>query len=187
MVYVLLADGFEEIEALTPVDLLRRAGVCVTTVGVTGKTVKGSHGICVEADKTAEEALKMLADGEIPEMVVLPGGMPGAKNLDESPVTDKFLAAVREVDGYAAAICAAPMILGKRGLLKDVPAVCYPGFEEYLLGAEVLEAGTLISCDFKKKIITGCAMGVATEFALMLVQALKGESTANELRAAIIY
>lgn len=186
MVYVLLADGFEEIEALTPVDLLRRAGVSVTTVGITGKTVNGSHGIPVTADVTVEEALGML-EKEKTEMVVFPGGMPGAKNLDESPATDKFLAAVREDDGYAAAICAAPMILGKRGLLKGIAAVCYPGFEEYLLGAEVLEAGTLISCDFKKKIITGCAMGVATEFALMLVQALKGESTANELRAAIIY
>ena len=187
MVYVLLADGFEEIEALTPVDLLRRAGVCVTTVGVTGKTVKGSHGICVEADKTAEEALKMLADGETPEMVVLPGGMPGAKNLDESPVTDKFLAAVQENDGYAAAICAAPMILGKRGLLKGIAAVCYPGFEEYLLGAEVQERCISVAWDSKKKIITGCAMGAATEFALTLVEALKGEQTANDLRAAILY
>ncbi len=187
MVYVLLADGFEEIEALTPVDLLRRAGVCVTTVGVTGKTVKGSHGIPVVADVDAQEALAMLDAGQAPEMVVFPGGMPGAKNLDESPLTDKFLAAVREADGYAAAICAAPMILGKRGLLQGIAAVCYPGFEEYLLGAEVLEEGTLVSCDFKKKIITGCAMGVATEFSLMLVQALKGESTANDLRAAIVY
>ena len=87
MVYVLLADGFEEIEALTPVDILRRAGVCVTTVGVAGKTVCGSHGIAVEADAEAEEALRMLADGQKPEMVIFPGGMPGSKNLDESPVT----------------------------------------------------------------------------------------------------
>ena len=186
MVYVLLADGFEEIEALTPVDLLRRAGVCVTTVGVTGKTVKGSHGICVEADKTAEEALKMLAD-EAPEMVVLPGGMPGSKNLDESPVTDVFLGAAAKADAYLAAICAAPMVLGKRGLLKDVPAVCYPGFEEYLLGADVQESGIQVAWDDDKKIITGCAMGAATEFALTLVEALKGEQTANDLRAAILY
>ena len=187
MVYVLLADGFEEIEALTPVDLLRRAGVEVVTVGVTGKTVTGSHKIPVTADMTAEEAAETLANGAKPEMVVLPGGMPGAKNLDESPLTDKFLAAVREADGYAAAICAAPMILGKRGLLKGIAAVCYPGFEEYLLGAEVLGEGVQCSWDNKKKIITGCAMGAATEFALTLVEALKGESTANELRAAILY
>ncbi|MBE6561587.1 MAG: DJ-1/PfpI family protein [Ruminococcaceae bacterium] len=187
MVYVLLADGFEEIEALTPVDLLRRAGVCVTTVGVTGKTVKGSHGIPVVADVDAQEALAMLDAGQAPEMVVFPGGMPGAKNLDESPLTDKFLAAVREADGYAAAICAAPMILGKRGLLQGIAAVCYPGFEEYLLGAKVQERCISVAWDSKKKIITGCAMGAATEFALTLVEALKGESTANELRAAILF
>ena len=186
MVYVLLADGFEEIEALTPVDLLRRAGVSVTTVGITGKTVNGSHGIPVTADVTAEEALGML-EKEKTEMVVLPGGMPGAKNLDESSVTDKFLAAVQEDDGYAAAICAAPMILGKRGLLKGIAAVCYPGFEEYLLGAKVQERCISVAWDSKKKIITGCAMGAATEFALTLVEALKGEQTANDLRAAILY
>ena len=183
MVYLFLANGFEEVEALCPLDLLRRAGVQVTTVSVGGgDTVVGAHGIAVQADMPDT----MYRDSK-PEMIVLPGGMPGAKNLDESPLTDKFLAAVREADGYAAAICAAPMILGKRGLLKGIAAVCYPGFEEYLLGAEVLGEGVQCSWDNKKKIITGCAMGAATEFALTLVEALKGESTANELRAAILY
>ena len=186
MVYVLLADGFEEIEALTPVDLLRRAGVDVTTVGVTGKTVRGSHGIEVIADKTAEEAAASLSESTV-ELVFFPGGMPGSKNLDESPMTDVFLGAAAEADAYLAAICAAPMVLGKRGLLKDVPAVCYPGFEEYLLGAKVQERGISVAWDSKKKIITGCAMGAATEFALTLVEALKGEQTANDLRAAILY
>ncbi len=185
MVYVLLADGFEEIEALTPVDLLRRVGAEVITVGITGKTVTGSHGIPVVADATAEEAIAMLQAGKKPELLFFPGGMPGAKNLDESPATDVFLSAAKEADAYIAAICAAPMILGKRGLLKGKKAVCYPGFEEYLIGADVLGKGC--SCAWDGNIITGQAMGAATEFALTLVEALRGESTANDLRAAILY
>ncbi|MGM9653297.1 MAG: DJ-1 family glyoxalase III [Eubacteriales bacterium] len=184
MVYLFLADGFEEIEALTPVDLLRRAGAEVVTVGVTGKIVTGSHGIPVTADLTAEEAIASLTENK-PELIVFPGGMPGAKHLDESPVTDAFIAAAGEADAYIAAICAAPMILGKRGLLKGKKAVCYPGFEKYLTGADVQGKGCC--CAWDGNIITGQAMGAATEFALTLVEALKGESTANELRAAILY
>ncbi len=185
VVYLFLADGFEEIEALTPVDLLRRAGVPVTTVGVTGKTVVGSHGISVLADVTGDEAAQMLADGQFPAMVILPGGMPGAANLDESPIVDAFIKTASETDGYIAAICAAPMILGKRGLLREKKAVCYPGFEEYLTGADIRGEGC--TCAWDGKIITGQAMGAATEFALTLVEALKGESTAEKLRAAILY
>ncbi len=184
-VYLFLADGFEEIEALTPVDLLRRAGVPVVTVGVTGKIVTGAHGIAVTADVTADEAQRMLADGDTPAMVILPGGMPGASNLDASPLVDTFLAAAVEADAYIAAICAAPMILGKRGLLNGKAAVCYPGFEEYLTGARLQEKGC--NCAWDGKIITAQAMGAATEFALTLTEALKGESTANKLRAAILY
>ncbi len=185
VVYLFLADGFEEIEALTPVDLLRRAGVPVTTVGVTGKMIVGAHGIPVAADVTGEEAAKMLADGILPLMVILPGGMPGAKNLDASPLVDSFIEAAMREDAYLAAICAAPMILGKRGILSGKSAVCYPGFEEYLAGAKVQKEGCV--CAWDGKVITGQAMGAATEFALTLVEALKGESTANELRAAILY
>lgn len=184
-VFVFLADGFEEIEALTPVDLLRRAGLTVITVGVTGKTVTGAHGIAVTADVTAEEAGRMLSADGAPAMVVLPGGMPGAVNLDNSPLVDAFISAAAEADAYIAAICAAPMILGKRGLLKGKKAVCYPGFEEYLTGAEVLDSRC--SCAWDGKIITARAMGAATEFALTLTEALKGERTANELRAAVLY
>ena len=183
MVYVFLADGFEEIEALTPVDLLRRAGVETVTVGVTGKTVTGSHGITVEADITAAEAEKRRMGGASPEMIVLPGGMPGAKNLDESPAVENFIAAANEANAYIAAICAAPMILGKRGLLQGRKAVCYPGFEPYLTGADMQDC----SCVRDGRIITGQAMGAAAEFALTLVEALKGERTAKELRAAILY
>lgn len=182
MVYLFLADGFEEIEALTPADLLRRAGVTVTTVGVTGKIATGSHGISVTADVTAAEAQAMLKDGIAPAMVILPGGMPGAKNLDESVTVDAFIRAATDADAYLAAICAAPMILGKRGLLNGKRAVCYPGFEAYLNGASVQN----VPCVRDGKIITGRAMGAATEFALSLVAALCGEEKAEEIRKGVL-
>ncbi len=182
MVYLFLADGFEEIEALTPADLLRRAGVPVTTVGVTGKTVTGSHGITVSADVTAAEAERMLAEGALPAMVILPGGMPGSKNLDESPLVDSFLRSAVAADAYIAAICAAPMVLGKRGLLKGKRAVCYPGFEAYLAGAAVENA----PCVRDGRIITARAMGAATEFALSLVAAMCGEEKASEIREGVL-
>lgn len=181
MVYLFLADGFEEIEALTPVDLLRRAGIDVITVGVSGKTVAGSHGISVTADVCAEEALAMLKDGKTPEMIILPGGMPGAATLDASAVVDTFIDAAEGANAYIAAICAAPMILGKRGLLKGREATCFPGFEEYLAGAEYVDVHTVTDGRY----ITGRAMGAATEFALALVKALKGEGAADALRAAV--
>lgn len=183
MVYVFLANGFEEIEALTPVDLLRRAGAEVTVVGVTGKIVTGSHGIPVTADVTMEEALALLRTKGAPEMIVLPGGMPGASNLDASSGVDAFIDAAKAADAYLTAICAAPMILGKRGLLKGKNAVCYPGFEKYLTGAKIAGEGVRVVTD--GKVITGKAMGAATEFALALTAALKGVSAAEELRASI--
>ena len=184
-VYLFLADGFEEIEALTPVDLLRRAGVPVVTVGVTGKTVTGAHGIAVTADVTADEAQRMLADGDTPAMVILSGGMPGASNLDASPLVDTFLAAAVEADAYIAAICAAPMILGKRGLLNGKAAVCYPGFEEFLTGARLQEKGC--NCAWDGKIITAKGMGAAIEFGLAIVAELKDTATADELAKAIMF
>ena len=182
MIMLFLADGFEEIEALTAVDLLRRAGAEVVTVGVTGKTVTGSHGIEVRADVTAKEAAKRLAAGEVPEMVVLPGGMPGSVNLDASPVVDAYLRAATEADSFICAICAAPFVLGRRGLLRGCRATCYPGFEKDLLGAAVEDAGVVI--DGKR--ITGRAMGSATEFALALVAAVCGNETAEKIRKSII-
>ncbi len=179
MVYLFLADGFEEIEALTPVDVLRRAGVEVTTVGVTGKLVTGSHVITVTADVTAEEALSMHS-GKI-EMIVFPGGMPGAKNLDESPVTDRFIELAKADDAYMCAICAAPMILGKRGLLSGRDATCYPGFEKYLEGAKYYEASVVVDGNY----ITSDGMGSALDFALQLVAALKGDEEAERLSRSV--
>ena len=132
MVIVLLADGFEEIEALTPVDMLRRAKVNVKTVGVNGKIAVGSHGIPVVCDITADEVNL----NEV-SMAIFPGGMPGSLNLDASPFTDKVIEAITSNGGRLAAICAAPLVLGRRGLLKGKRATCFPGFEPELVGAVV--------------------------------------------------
>ena len=135
MVYLFLANGFEEIEALCPLDLLRRAGVAVTTVGVGGETVLGAHGIPVVAD--IPEA--MYRDSS-PEMIILPGGMPGSENLDKSRTVDAALRAAVNTGAYVGAICAAPMVLGRRGYLRGRRAICFPGFENELTGAEIASA-----------------------------------------------
>ena len=177
-VYVFLADGFEEIEALTPVDMLRRAGASVTTVGVTGKTVTGAHGIPVTADVLAAE----LSEDILPDMIVLPGGMPGASNLDESPFVDGFVRKAAETGVFLSAICAAPMILGKRGFLRGKKAVSYPGFESFLVGAEVLTLPAVRDGN----IITGRGMGAAAAFSCLLISALFGEEKTEEIRTGVI-
>ena len=179
MIYLFLANGFEEIEALAPLDLLRRAGFKVTTVGIGGDMIVGAHGIAVQADMP--EA--MYRDAK-PEMLILPGGMPGSKNLDESRTVDTALRAASANGAYLAAICAAPMVLGKRGYLEGKKATCFPGFEEFLKGAEIAPAGVRVVRD--GKVITAAGMGVAVEFGLALVAALKGESAADELRRAVL-
>ena len=125
MVIVLLANGFEELEALTPVDVLRRHNIDVRTVSITSeKLVTGTHGIQVAADLLAND----VPLGDI-DMLVLPGGMPGVKNLDASPVTQSFIDATLRNGGHLAAICAAPSIFGKHGMLTNIKATCFPGFE----------------------------------------------------------
>ena len=179
MVYMFLAEDFEEIEALAPLDLLRRAGVEVTTVGIGSDSITGSHGITVKAD-IKDKKVKL----ENIEMIILPGGMPGTKNLDASETVHKAIDLAKEQDAYVCAICAAPMILGKRGELKGLDAVCYPGFEEYLEGAKLPPKNvTVVSCG---KTITAKGMGVAVEFGLALVEALCGKEKAEELRQAVI-
>jgi len=177
MVYLFLANGFEEIEALAPLDLLRRAGVQVTTVGIGGDMIIGAHGIAVQADMPEV----MFRDAK-PEMIILPGGMPGSKNLDESRTVDSALRAASANGAYLAAICAAPMVLGKRGYLEGKRAICFPGFEEFLSGAEI--ASERVVRD--GKVITAAGMGVAVEFGLALVAALCGQERADSLRAAIL-
>ncbi len=177
MVYLFLANGFEEIEALCPLDLLRRAGVEVTTVGVGGEMIRGSHGITVQADMPDT----MFTD-TAPEMVILPGGMPGSKNLDASRVVDAALRVAVRKGAYIAAICAAPFLLGKRGLLEGKEAICYPGFEKELVGARISDKKVVRDGNVN----TAAGMGVALEFGLALVSALKGEEAASALRRAVL-
>ena len=182
MVYLFLADGCEEIEALTPVDLLRRVGIDVKTVGVGKKDITSAHGIKISADITDSEADAQLEASAGFDMIILPGGMPGTLNLDASPTVDRFIDAALKRDSYIAAICAAPTILGKRGLLRGKMATCYPGMESELTGAEVYSSDVILDSN----IITARGMGVATEFALQLVECLKGEDEAEKLRSAVI-
>ncbi len=178
MVYLFLAEGFEETEALIPVDLLRRASIPVTTVGIGSKVICGTHGIPVTADIADEDLPADLPDLE---MVVLPGGMPGTKNLDASSIVDAALGLAIAQNSYIAAICAAPMILGKRGLLRGKRAVCYPGFEKDLDGATLATGGVAED----GHIITAKAAGYAADFALALIRALRGADAAKQVREAI--
>ena len=138
MIIVLLAEGFEEIEALTPVDMLRRGNFDVKTVGIASKTVVGSHGISVNCDATIDEI-----DLNNVDMAIFPGGMPGSLNLDAYEGTDVIIESVLNRGGRIAAICAAPLIFGRRGLLNGKRATCFPGFEKELIGAKII--GTDIS------------------------------------------
>ncbi len=180
MVYMFLAEGFEEIEALCPLDLLRRAGVSVMTVGVGGKVIRGSHGIEVIADVTTQEAGKLLEKSPA-EMVILPGGMPGSLNLQKDATVNAFIKFAAENDKYLAAICAAPMILGELGLLDGREAICYPGFEDKLKGAQISDKKVAVDGRF----ITGKGMGVALEFGLKLVEVLVSKEKADELFASV--
>ena len=174
---LLLANGFEEVEALLPLDLLRRAKVTVDTVGIGGKMITGAHGITVAADLTDKEACASDYSA-----VIFPGGMPGAANLDEAEFTDKIIASVITKGGRLAAICAAPLVLGKRGLLKGKRATCYPGFEDELIGATVVSDSVVTDGN-----ITTCrGMGVALEFAKELVSLFAGKEISDKLSRAIM-
>ena len=179
MVYLFLADGFEEIEALCVLDFLRRAGVEVKTVGIDEKIVTGSHKIPVVCDK---EDINLTGDEDF-DMVILPGGLPGANNLDQSPLVEKFLNRAVAEDKFISAICAAPFILGKRGFLNGKRATCYPGFEKDLLGAETVNQGVVRD----GKIITARAMGKSHDFALEIIEALVGKSERDRLSASVLY
>ena len=177
MIVVLLADGFEEIEALTPVDMLRRAGLEVVTVGINSKIAVGSHGITVVCDKSHDEI-----NISVVSTVIFPGGMPGSLNLDASPFTDEIIKSVTARGGRLAAICAAPLLLGRRGLLEGRRATCYPGFESELKGAKV--TGELVVTD--GNITTAKGMGAALEFSKELISLLVGKEKAEELSSAIM-
>lgn len=178
-VCIFFGTGYEEIEALTVVDLLRRAGIDIDMVSITGeRMVEGSHGIAVKMDKLYEEV-----DFAEVDMLVLPGGMPGTKNLEafEPLMTqvDAFYAAGKNL----AAICAAPSIFGHKGMLKGKRACAYPDFESHLEGAEV----TKNPVETADNIITSRGMGCAIAFGLAIIEKLQGKEKAAELASAIIY
>ncbi len=177
--FVFLADGFEEIEAIAPIDILRRADIEVMTVSVsTDKTVRGAHGISVIADQLFSEA-----DFSIMDLLILPGGMPGTANLDAHSGLKNLIRKHLEQNKKTGAICAAPSILGKIGLLEGKEAICYPGFENQLLGATLSDKKVVKSGE----IITAKGAGVALEFAFKLVEELKGKGVANRVSDSICF
>ena len=184
--YIFLADGFEEVEALTTADLLIRAGVETKLVkvseGSTGgcKAVRGSHNIKVKPDLTLGEdiAAKDLLDGDC---VVLPGGMPGTKNLAASADVINTINAYNNAGKVVAAICAAPSVLGTNGLLKGKQATCFPSFEDKLIGAEHIAAGAVADGN----IVTGKSMGSAVTFGLKVIEVLLGKEAADKTEASI--
>lgn len=179
MIYVFLAEGFEEIEAITPIDIMRRGGLEVKTVGVTGKTVCGSHGIKVSADIGIDEV-----DIKNADLVFLPGGMPGTTNLMENKEVEKAVLYAAENGIYLAAICAAPMILGQLNILNGKKAVCFPGFEKYLTGSEIEKTEGVV-CD--GKVITAKGAGAAHKLGFKLVELLCGKEKAQELYSSMQY
>ena len=176
MIYVFLAEGFEEIEALAPVDILLRAELPVKTVGIGGKTVTGAHGIAVLADCSEDEMDVPTAD-----MVVLPGGKLGTFNLDASETVRRSVLWCVENDRYVAAICAAPSVLGHLGVLQGKRATCFPGWEKELDGAVLCTESAVQD----GKIITGRGAGASLEFGFQLVRALKDNETAENIRASM--
>lgn len=179
MVYILLANGFEETEAVAPCDLLRRAGVETALVGVTGPTVTGSHGIAVNADLTLGQM-----DLTRMDMIVLPGGLTGVSNLTASREAMDAVRFAYDNGKWVAAICAAPTILAELGITDGRQAVCYPG---PALVAK-MEKASLADLPAVRdgKVITGASAGCAIPFGLKLVEALKGAEAAEAVRNAIV-
>ena len=178
MVYMLLGTGFEETEAIAPLDLLRRAGVDVLTVGVTGKTVFGSHKIGIEADILID-----VMDLTNLEMIILPGGLGGVATARASRKALDALRFAWENDKYVAAICAGPTVLADLGITDGKKATCYPGCEGGMGSAIMAEGKAAVRSG---RIITGTSAGCAVPFGLALVAALKGEEIAKTVAEQIV-
>ena len=178
MIYIFLAQGFEECEALAPVDILRRAGFDVKTVGVGSKWITGSHNISVECD-----ILDTDAKTEGLEAVILPGGMPGTINLENSEIAQSFIDFAANNNLILGAICAAPSILGHKGLLEGRKATCFTGFEGDLIGADVVNERAVSDGN----IVTAYGAGAAFDFGFLLLEALKGKETAEALKKQMRY
>ncbi|MDO5560067.1 MAG: DJ-1/PfpI family protein [Oscillospiraceae bacterium] len=178
MIYVFLADGFEETEALATVDLLRRCELDVMTVGIGTDAVRGSHGILVKADISDDD---VVLDSSV-QMIVLPGGMPGTLNLERSSTVQDAISFCVQKKIYIAAICAAPSILGRRQLLAGLEATCFAGFESQLAGAELSDKKVCVSGN----IITSKGPGTVFEFALKLVELLVSKQRSDVLAQSLM-
>ena len=178
MVYVLLGTGFEETEAIVPVDLLRRAGIEVMTVGINGKTVYGGHNIGIESDILSEDM-----DLSNMDMIVLPGGLGGVASIRGSKPAMEAVRYAWENGKYTAAICAAPTILAELGITSGRNATCYPGCEADM--GDAIVAGDL-ACVQDGKLITGASAGCAIPFGLALIRALKGQEAADRIAQQIV-
>ena len=178
MVYMLLGTGFEETEAIAPLDLLRRAGIEVMTVGINGKIVYGGHGIGVEADITVEEM-----DLTDLEMIVLPGGLGGVASIRASQAAMDAIRFAWENGKFVAAICAGPTVLADLGITDGKTATCYPGCESGMGNAVMAEN---VPCVRDDKLITGTSAGCAVPFALALIEALRGKDAANAIAQQIV-
>lgn len=178
MIYMFLADGFEEVEALAPLDILRRASADIKTVGVTGEYVTGAHNITVKADISLSEVDKDAVDA-----LILPGGLGGTENMDKNDAVRSLVLYANENKKLICAICAAPSILGKMGLLKGKEATCYPGFEDTFDGGVYVKQ-SVVKCD---NFITSDGMGSAYKFGFEITRALCGNEIAEKIKEQIQY
>lgn len=178
MYFMFLANGFEETEAIAPLDIIRRAEIEIYTVGVGGKIVSGSHNVSVVADVMDSE----IAPDKDCEGIILPGGMPGTLNLEKSKKVQEFIDYCNENGLLIAAICAAPSILGHKNLLDGKKAVCFPGFEEQLGQATVCPEAVMTDGN----IITACGAGAALKFGFEIVKYIQSDASANHFKAAML-
>lgn len=178
MVYVFFAHGFEEIEAITTLDILRRAELTVHSVGIGSKTITGAHGLTVHCDMLDKQA----GNAKGLEMIVLPGGMPGTLHLEKSPVITAYIDHVMKNDLWLGAICAAPSILGHKNLLNGKKVTCFPGIESQL-GEGAIFTGALVEVD--GKLVTARGAGASVQFALTLVECLCGKDRAKSLEESL--
>ena len=177
MIFAFFANGFEEVEAITPVDYLKRAGVDVVTVGVGNLEIEGAHGIVIRCDMTDSD----IAPSDNTDGIILPGGMPGTINLEKNDTVQRFIDYCTDNNKMIAAICAAPSVLGHKGLLDGKKATCFPGFENDL-GNAILSDRYAV-CD--GNIITAKGAGAASEFAFEIISYLVSSEKADEIRKTV--
>ena len=177
MIYVFMADGTEEVEAVATIDMLRRAELDVMTLGIGSQMVVGSHGIGLVFDAD----VKNIQPDETLQAVVIPGGMPGTLNIEKNQHAQAFIDYADEHSKLICAICAAPSVLGHKGLLKGKKATCFPGFEKELEGAEFVDEGVVMDGN----IITAKGAGVAIEFGLKIAEQFAGKDEADKIYASI--